>query len=164
VGQSFALATPIQIVRFMSALFNGGILLRPQLTKWVGGENKEKTFEFKPEIVGRWDLRKETMEIVKKALVGVVNEPRGTGRRARLGQVRVAGKTGTAQVIALPKDKEAAEERDIPYKFRDHAWFAAVAPVESPEIAVAVLVEHSGHGGAVAAPIAKALFEWYFKR
>ena len=164
VGQSFTLTTPLQMVRFISTLFNGGILFRPQVTKWIGRENNETFFAFKPDVVGRWGLKKENMELVKKALLGVVNEPHGTGRRARLDQIRVAGKTGTAQVIALPEDKESAQERDVPYRFRDHAWFVAVAPAENPVIALAILLEHSGTGGRVAAPIAKKMFESYFNK
>ncbi|UCH00197.1 MAG: penicillin-binding protein 2 [Deltaproteobacteria bacterium] len=164
VGQSFTLVTPIQIARFISALFNGGILFRPQVTNWIGRENKKGVFEFKPDVVGRWGLKRENMELVKRALIGVVNEPHGTGRRARLDQIRVAGKTGTAQVIALPEEEESAEERDVPYKFRDHAWFLAVAPAERPVIALAILIEHSGQGGAVAAPIAKDIFKGYLNK
>ena len=162
VGQSFTLTTPIQIVRFISALFNGGILFRPQVTKWIGRGNKEKKFEFKPDVVGRWGLKKENMELVKRALIGVVNGPHGTGKRARLDRIRVAGKTGTAQVIASPVEEERVKERDVPYKFRDHAWFVAVAPAENPVIALAIIMEHSGQGGIVAAPIAKNIFESYF--
>jgi len=162
VGQSFTLTTPIQIVRFISALFNGGILFRPQVTKWIGRGNKEKKFEFKPDVVGRWSLKKENMELAKRALIGVVNGPHGTGKRARLDRIRVAGKTGTAQVIAAPVEEERVKERDVPYKFRDHAWFVAVAPAENPVIALAIIMEHSGQGGIVAAPIAKNMFESYF--
>ena len=165
VGQSFTLTTPIQVARFMSALFNGGILFRPQATKWIGGRKKETILEFKPDVAGHWGLRKENMELVKKALIDVVNGPHGTGRRARLQRITVAGKTGTAQVIALPQEEEeSVQERDIPYKFRDHAWFMAVAPAENPEIALAILVEHGGMGGVVAAPIAKDMFESYFNK
>jgi len=165
VGQSFTLTTPVQIVRFISALFNGGILFRPQATKWIRRRNKETILEFKPEATGYWNLKTENMELVKRALVGVVNEPHGTGKRARLDKIRVAGKTGTAQVIALPPEQEgSAQEREVPYRFRDHAWFVAVAPARNPEIALAILVEHSGMGGVVAAPIAKDLFESYFNK
>ena len=164
VGQSFALVTPIQMVRFVSALFNGGDLFKPQVTKWIEKENKERIFKFKPNSLRRWSIKKENMELIKKALVGVVNEPHGTGKRAKLDQIRVAGKTGTAQVIALPEERELAREKDIPYKFRDHAWFVAVAPAENPAIALAVLIEHSGTGGGVAAPIAKKILECYFKK
>jgi penicillin-binding protein 2 len=163
VGQSFALVTPIQMVRFASALFNGGILFKPQATKWIEKENKERIFKFKPNSLSRWSIKKENMELIKKTLVGAVNEPRGTGARARLDKIMVAGKTGTAQVIALPEERELAKERDIPYKFRDHAWFMAVAPAENPAIALAVLIEHSGTGGSVAAPIAKKILECYFE-
>ncbi len=164
VGQSFALVTPIQMVRFVSALFNGGDLFKPQVTKWIEKENKERIFKFKPNSLRRWSIKKENMELIKKALVGVVNEPHGTGKRAKLDQIRVAGKTGTAQVIALPEERELAREKDVPYKFRDHAWFVAVAPAENPAIALAVLIEHSGTGGGVAAPIAKKILECYFKK
>ncbi|RLB23110.1 MAG: penicillin-binding protein 2 [Deltaproteobacteria bacterium] len=164
VGQSFVLTTPIQMVRFISALFNGGVLFKPQVTKWIEKNDKEKIYKFKPNLSQRWGIKKENMELVKTALIDVVNEPRGTGRRARLDQVRVAGKTGTAQVIALPEDRELPREKDIPYKFRDHAWFVAVAPAENPMIALALLLEHSGAGGSVAAPIAKKILNFYFKK
>ena len=73
----------------------------------------------------------------------------------------VAGKTGTAQVVRLAKYRHLAEE-DIPYKFRDHAWFTCFAPAEAPEIAVTVMVEHGQHGGSGAGPIAKKILEAYF--
>jgi penicillin-binding protein 2 len=164
VGQSFILTTPLQIARFASALFNGGTLLRPQLTKRIERKGKENIFSCKPDISGTWDVNSKNMELVKRALIGVVNEPRGTGKRARFDQICVAGKTGTAQVIALPEDKESVKETDIPYKFRDHAWFMAVAPADNPAIAIAVVVEHAGQGGIVAAPIARDILESYFAK
>jgi penicillin-binding protein 2 len=72
--------------------------------------------------------------------------------------VSIAGKTGTAQVVALKDDDDKSE---VPKKHRDHAWFVAFAPVEEPKIAVAVIVEHMGHGGSAAAPLAKTLIEAY---
>jgi penicillin-binding protein 2 len=66
----------------------------------------------------------------------------------------VGGKTGTAQVVGIRKDSKYLSE-----KFRDHAWFIAFAPVERPEIAMSVFVEHGGHGGSAAAPIAKKALE-----
>ncbi|MES4785466.1 MAG: hypothetical protein C4294_06225 [Nitrospiraceae bacterium] len=73
--------------------------------------------------------------------------------------VSIAGKTGTAQTVAL----RTGPEKDIPKKFRDHAWFVSYAPVEAPRIAVAVLVEHMGHGGLAAAPLAKQMIEEFVK-
>jgi penicillin-binding protein 2 len=75
----------------------------------------------------------------------------------------VAGKTGTAQVIRVPEEDEKEDVSEVPYKFRDHAWFVAYAPAEAPEIVVAVLVEHGGHGGSAAAPLARQVMEAYFK-
>jgi len=155
VGQSFVLITPIQIVRFVSALFNGGVLFKPQMTKCIEKEGREKIIKFKPNVSRRWRIKKENMELIKKALVGVVNEPHGTGKRAKLDQIRVAGKTGTAQVIALPEERELTREKEVPYKFRDHAWFVAVAPAENPAIALGVLIEHSGTGGEYSGPDCK---------
>jgi len=101
--------------------------------------------------------------LVKNALIGVVNQPHGTGSKARVKGLIVAGKTGTAQVVALKKEKEPKPVVEIPWKFRDHAWFVAVAPADAPKIAVAVLIEHGGHGGSAAAPIAKELIKAYLQ-
>jgi penicillin-binding protein 2 len=78
-----------------------------------------------------------------------------------LKEVKVAGKTGTAQVIAMPEDFKRGEMNRIPLKFRDHAWFVAYAPFEDPRISVVVLVEHGGFGASAAAPIAKKVIEKY---
>jgi len=75
--------------------------------------------------------------------------------------VTIGGKTGTAQVVRLEQYKHLKEE-DIPYKYRDHAWFTCFAPAEDPEIAVTVLVEHGLHGGSGAGPVAKAVIQKYF--
>ena len=84
---------------------------------------------------------------------------KGTATRAKSSVVTIGGKTGTAQVAAL----RTGPEENIPKKFRDHALFVAFAPVDSPKIAVAVLAEHMGHGGAAAAPLAKEVIEAYIK-
>jgi penicillin-binding protein 2 len=95
--------------------------------------------------------------VIKEALEGVVKE--GTGTKAQSPMVTIAGKTGTAQMTA----RRIGPEKDIPKKFRDHAWFVAFAPVKAPTIAVAVLGEHMGHGGSATAPLAKELIETYVK-
>jgi penicillin-binding protein 2 len=94
--------------------------------------------------------------------MGAVNEPHGTGLGCALKEVKVAGKTGTAQVIGLPQDFKNGDMDKMPQKFRDHAWFVAYAPFEDPQIAIAVLVEHGGFGAVAALPIAKKVFEKYF--
>jgi len=103
------------------------------------------------------NLRPGILPVIKDALAGVVKE--GTATRAQSALVTIAGKTGTAQMTAL----RTGPEKDIPKKFRDHAWFVAFAPVEAPTIAVAVLGEHMGHGGSASAPLAKELIETYVK-
>jgi len=161
IGQSFVLVTPIQMAALISTVFNGGILYKPQVILWVGKSGEEKVYEFAPKVQGKLEIRQKHLEIVKEALIGVVNEPHGTGWRARMRDVAVAGKTGTAQVITMERGKDSNSEDDVPPEFRDHAWFVAVAPARKPQIALAILVENGGHGGATAAPIAKELIQAY---
>jgi penicillin-binding protein 2 len=91
-------------------------------------------------------------------MVQVVEGARGTAKRIRNAEYRIAGKTGTAQVFTIKQDEEYVEE-DVARKMRDHALFLAYAPVEAPRIAVAVIVENGGHGGSVAAPIARQIMD-----
>ncbi len=100
------------------------------------------------------------MKHVRRALSAVVNSGAGTGGRAKSKLVEIAGKTGTAQVAEMRSGVVKSEQ--LSYLIRDHAWFVAYAPADKPEIAVATLVEHGGHGGSAAAPLAKAVIEKYF--
>ena len=96
--------------------------------------------------------------------MATVQHPEGTGARARVKDVVVAGKTGTSQVVRLKLIKDL-EDDEVPLRFRDHAIFAAFAPADAPEIAVAVVVEHAGKGGgAVAAPMAQKVLARYFEK
>lgn len=131
----------------MSAVADGGNLYRPTLIT-----------ETIPVLSGKIKARHETLEIVKRALFGVVNEPGGTGWAAKSGLASICGKTGTAQVIAMRGISQNQSE-----KLGDHAWFVAFAPLEKPEVSLSVFVEHGGHGGATAAPIAKKAIEGYLK-
>ena len=144
IGQGYVTATPIQMAVMMSAFANGGNIYKPSLIK----KNQAPS-----EII---KLKPETVRMIKEALSGVVNEPNGTAQGAKSPLAVVGGKTGTAQVVG--KKKGLSGER-----FMDHAWFVAFAPVDNPEIALSVFVEHGGGGGAVAAPIAKRAIEAYMK-
>ncbi|MBW1971793.1 MAG: penicillin-binding protein 2 [Deltaproteobacteria bacterium] len=161
IGQGYLLVTPIQVASLFSAIANGGILYRPHLIKRIERYDGIITKEILPEPLGKVSISKENLDVIRKALIGVVNSPVGTGRRCKMERVLVGGKTGTAQVISIPKNKN---EREIPFKLRDHAWFAAFAPAENPELVVVVLVEHGGHGGNVPALVAKDIFDFYFRR
>ena len=162
IGQGFNLATPLQMANLAATVGNGGRLLKPQVVLRI--EKADGTLVSGFEVQERENLKldKRVLDIVKSALSGVVNEERGTGRSARIQGLEVGGKTGTAQVITLEKFKGVKDIEDIPYKYRDHAWFIALAPVDKPRIAVAVLAEHAGHGGSQSAPIAKQVIEAFF--
>lgn len=161
IGQGFNLATPLQICRMTAAVANGGTLYRPRLVERILRVDGVEEHHFSPEEVGRVEGREQALALIRKGLVAAVNGNHGTGGAAKMEQVTVAGKTGTAQVVRLSKYKDVPDDK-IPYKYRDHAWFTCYAPAEKPEIAVTVLVEHGGHGGSAAAPIARQVLEAYF--
>lgn len=163
IGQSFVLVTPLQMALMISAVFNGGDLYQPKVIRWVK-KGKETIYEFSPTRRRHLKVKPENLELIKDALAGAVNEPRGTGRGARSKDVIVAGKTGTAQVVTLEKERIAKAGGDLPLKFKDHAWFVAIAPKDNPRLAVAVLIEHGGHGGSAAAPVAGELIRAYLER
>jgi penicillin-binding protein 2 len=164
IGQGFLLATPIQAGVLYGAIANGGKFLRPRVVLRVEDAEGSHLKSVKPEIVGKLDLKPPTRSFLQEALVGVVQDPSGTGRAARVHGVTVAGKTGTAQVVRVAEDETEEREIDeVPYEFRDHAWFVAYAPAEAPEIVVVALVEHGGHGGSAAAPLARQVLQEYFK-
>jgi len=149
--------TPIQLASMIATVANEGTVYRPFLVKRIVDTDGKPLKEFKPEIIGRTGISADKFRLVKQGLFAVVNEPGGTGGMARLYDVRVAGKTGTSQVVKMRDSK-----RGTPYQFRDHALFVAFAPYDKPEIAVAVVVEHGEHGGAAAAPIAGRILRAYF--
>jgi penicillin-binding protein 2 len=162
IGQGPLQVTLLQAAGIISAMFNGGYLYQPKTVKRVG-KDETSIYEFTPTLSGQIKADPENMNLIKKALIGVVNETKNsTGRRAKVKGITVAGKTGTVQVVGLKKIEALEEEGEIPVQFRDHAWFVAVAPAEEPVLALAILVEHAGEGGGeAAAPIAKKIFETY---
>ncbi len=164
IGQGFNLATPLQITRMIAAVANGGRLYRPKLVTAIRDPEGRLIDEFEPEMEHDVTaIRTSTWRLLQESLESAVEGERGTGRAARLQDIKVAGKTGTSQVVRLAHF-EHLEGEEIPYQFRDHAWFTAYAPAEAPEVAVTVLVEHGGGGGSVAAPIAKTVLEAYFRQ
>jgi penicillin-binding protein 2 len=163
IGQGFDLVTPLQLVSAYSAFANGGSLWKPHLVKTIETTDGKIYKEFLPEKKGELSLKKETIDFLARALWGVVNEQGGTGKAARRPNADVCGKTGTAQVIGLPENEKARRDKKIGVLQRDHALFVCFAPLTNPEIAVAVIVENAGHGGSVAAPIARKILDTYFE-
>jgi len=161
IGQSFTLVTPLQLARMVSVIANGGRLVTPTLVRAVTRPDGQPVPEPAP-VISRVPIPPEVREVVHQGLVAVVNEPGGTARRARLPGITVAGKTGTAQVVNLAFEKLFGKEENVPWKYRSHALFISYAPAENPRIAVAVVVEHGGHGGSDAAPVATAVMRAFF--
>lgn len=162
IGQGYNLATPLQIAVMTSMLANNGKNYRPQLVEKVISPDGSEVQEFEPELLYELSGMKRSLKLIQEGMFEVVQGKRGTARIARIKGIDIAGKTGTAQVVKLSQYKHLKEE-DIPYKYRDHAWFTCYAPADKPEIAVTVIVEHGLHGSSGAAPIAKAVLETYFK-
>jgi len=160
IGQGSLLVTPLQMVMLVSAVANGGTLWTPRMVKRLEYTDGQVLHDIPPERRASVDLQPRTQKLVRAALRDVVHGERGTGRRARVPNVEVAGKTGTAQVVR--EEVLGRPASAIPWALRDHAWFACFAPVQAPEIAVVVLVEHGGHGGSAAAPVAQRILETYF--
>jgi penicillin-binding protein 2 len=161
IGQGFNLTTPLQVAVMTATLANGGKVYRPQIVEQVIDPEGQVVESFQPELLSELTGMERYFQLIKSGMEEVVHGKRGTARRVAIDGLRIAGKTGTAQVVRLAQYKHLKEE-DIPYHFRDHAWFTCFAPVEDPEIAVTVLVEHGLHGGSGAGPIARAVLNEYF--
>jgi len=158
IGQGYVTVTPMQMAHLIATVANDGTSFRPRIVRAVMERETGRLHEFSSLPQGQLTVAADTLSLIKEALAGVVT--RGTATRARSTLITIAGKTGTAQTAAL----RTGPERDIPKKFRDHAWFVSYAPVDAPRIAVAVLVEHMGHGGSAAAPLAKQIIEAFVKQ
>ena len=144
VGQGLLLVTPVQIASIMSAVANGGTMYKPYTVEKIVDPDGNTVFEHEPEINTKIELSDSAWKLLKKALEEVVRN--GTARACFFPDLKVAGKTGTAQ---NPMGE-------------DHAWFASYAPSENPEIAVAIIIENGGSGGHEAVPVAREIYEQYF--
>ncbi len=160
IGQGYLQVTPLQLALMLSRVVNGGMKIRPHLL--FGVAKGKKMDPLKREKVERLPFKRWNLAFLKEALEGVVEDPHGTGRAARVPGIRVGGKTGTAQVVALQEDAQEGREK-LPLHWREHAWFVAFAPVDVPKIVVSVLVEHGGHGGSAAAPLAGEMIKSYLQ-
>jgi penicillin-binding protein 2 len=163
IGQSYNLYTPLQLAVAYAAIANGGRVLKPRVALRLEDRSGSVLTEFPPELRETATVSDANLAIVREGLTAVVELPGGTGGRAKVPGVRVAGKTGTVQVVSLDRVR-GMKELEIPVRLRDHAWFVAFAPADAPEIAVAVFVEHGLHGSSAAAPIAQRMMAKYFQK
>jgi penicillin-binding protein 2 len=163
IGQGPLIVTPLQVANMTAAVANGGKVLQPHVVRYVDRVQKDgsyKRFRVPSRVLHEIKLSAPALNSVRRGLWQVVNEVGGTGSNARVEGLNVAGKTGSVQVIAYSGWIKATS---LPFKFRDHAWFASFAPADNPQMVVVVFVEHGGAGGADAAPLAKLLFESAFR-
>ena len=153
IGQGPVVASPLQLLEMVSAIANGGIVYRPHVVEKIVSLSGDLLEAYAPEVLRQVPVKPETLAFIRQAMLSVVEH--GTGTRAKVAGLLIAGKTGTAQVVKKGEGKGQVG-------LKDHGWFASFAPVDNPQLAVVVLVENGGFGGQVAAPIAKAVYEAAF--
>ncbi|HUN68043.1 MAG TPA: penicillin-binding protein 2 [Burkholderiales bacterium] len=159
IGQGYNAYTPIQLAVAMATLAANGEMYRPHLVSFIDNLRTGERRQIQPTLANRIALNADNVEFVKRAMAGVNKE--GTGARSFANaQYTSGGKTGTAQVVGM-KQGEKYDERKVAERHRDHSLFIVFAPVESPKIALAVIVENGGFGARAAAPIARTVLDYY---
>ena len=153
IGQGYVLVTPLQLATMLARVVNGGYAINPTFIKKENAPEPKKI-----------NIKKENLKIVKQGMFEVVNGVGGTATRARLKLkgIQMGGKTGTTQVRRISLKERAQgirRDEDLPWKYRNHAWFMAYAPHDNPKYVVAVIAEHGRSGSGVAAPIASKILE-----
>ena len=147
IGQGYIIGTPLQIMNLMTVMANSGYTMVPHLMKAITLQGREIDSEYKPKKLFELAVKPEVIDTMHTALKLAVMSGHGTAQKVRIPGLSIAGKTSTVQNIHGD----------------NHAMFAGYAPVENPEIVVYVLVEFGGGGGEVAVPLAKEVFQYYFK-
>ena len=161
IGQGFLTATPLQILSAYAAIAHNGVLMQPHIVAQVTDADGNVVQRFAPKAVRTLPISPENLAVVKQGLDAVVNSDTGTGKAAQVPGVHIAGKTGTAEYC----DDMALKNGDCYIGHQPtHAWFAAYAPFEDPEIAVVVFIYNGGEGSARAAPVAQKILQYYFEQ
>lgn len=176
IGQGFVLTTVLQMARAYNTIANEGLVYKPYLVKKVIDHKNKLILEKKPELIKDISnpenedgyIEKKHFKTVKKGLIAVVNGERGTarwsGRLHKTPSIKMAGKTGTIQVMSFSADQIYEKCNERPFKQRHHGFFVGFAPAENPEITVAVLAEHACAGSSGGAPVARDIIYAYLKK
>ncbi len=164
IGQGFILVTPLQMAVAYNAIATSGKIVKPFVVKKIIDTNNKEIQNFQPEVIRHIgnQIEKKHFETIRKALTRVVHGPHGTAKWFAPKSVKIAGKTGTAQVMSFSKDNIYKKCSTRPREQRHHGWFVAFAPAENPEIIVSTLTEHSCSGSGGSAPIVRDIIQFYF--
>ena len=164
IGQGFLMVTPMQLARMTATLANRGLPVQPRILLSKEDSLSGEEIPLTQPVAKLERVIDTSLDMVVEAMTAVMHSPRGTGRGSgRRSPYQIAGKTGTAQVIAIGQDEEY-DESVIPEKYHDHALFIAFAPADKPQIAIAVVVENGGSGAKAAAPIARKVMDRFFQK
>jgi len=162
IGQGYVLITPLQLASSVATLSKKGMRMRPRIVKELENPNTKQIQDIPPYEEPRVPIRDEAdWDEIISAMKDVVHHWHGTAHHISKDLTyTIGGKTGTAQVFSVGQDEKYNAD-ELPRELKDHALFIAFAPVEDPKIAMAVVVEHGGHGGSAAAPIARKVMDAY---
>lgn len=158
IGQGDVKVTPLQVALAYAAIANGGTLYFPEIIDHIETAEGTTMFTYPPRVRHTLPFKPETLKVIRSGLDMVVNSEIGTAYAYRLPNVSAAGKTGSAQVIS-----KRVSANSVEFKYRDHAWFASFAPIDDPQIAVAVFLEHGGSGSSSAGPVVMEVLDGYFR-
>jgi penicillin-binding protein 2 len=165
IGQSYVLASTIQMAVSYAAIANGGKIYRPYVVKDIYDSQGELVKTFTPELLSSIDMKNQkTLKFVREGLFQVVNNPKGTAFARRGQGILMAGKTGTSQVKSASADKVYQKCELMDYESRHHGLFVGFAPYDNPKIAAAAIIEHGCHGSSAATPVVEAVMTQYMKK
>ena len=161
IGQGYLLATPLQLGVMTATLANRGRRIEPRLVDRLEQGSEDVSIDQSGSELGQINAKPNNVESIVNAMQAVIEHPRGTARKIGVGaEYSMAGKTGTAQVVAIAQGAEYDESKLSEFH-KDHALFISFAPVDKPKIAVAVIVENGGSGSSAAAPVARKVMDYY---
>jgi len=150
IGQGYVLTSPLQVARYLSALVNGGKLMKPELVETDP-----------PQVDGTLPLKDADRQFIVDSMVATVE--RGTGKSVYRSDAIIGAKTGTAQVVKLINPDVRVKGKSMPYEQRDHAWMASWGQKDGKLYAVVCIVEHGGgHGGEICGPIERKIYDYLF--